>query len=137
MRATFFDREDEANPLNGKDITSGVEILKIIDGLSDRSPFFCEVHAENGYKLLVGIGQSVGCAQYNSCDGRPPYLMATSESEFNIDDCVEFLIGNTLTPVPRHYCVSMESVRQIARYFVETGDRSADVAWEEIRSTKS
>lgn len=137
MKAEFFDRQDEANPLNGTDVTSGVELLRIIDRLGNRSPFFCELVCENGYKLLVGIGRSVGCAQYSSSDGKPPYLMATSKSEFNTDDCVEFLMDHTLTPVPRHYCVSMESVRQIAQYFVETGSRSPSVSWEEIRSTKS
>lgn len=60
--------------------------------------------------------------------------MATTNSVFNLYDWVEFLIGNEPTEVPRHYCLPMELVKQIANYFVETGERSVNVRWEEIRS---
>ncbi|HEY7300212.1 MAG TPA: hypothetical protein VH684_20150 [Xanthobacteraceae bacterium] len=132
MAATFYDRQDEHNPLNGSQLAFGAAVHRIIDEFSTRRPFFCELIGENGYKLLLGIGKNIGCAQHSACDGRPPYLMAVGDSVLNFDDCGEYLIGNTLTPVPRRYCVPIDTVKQIASYFIETWDRYPEVRWEEI-----
>jgi hypothetical protein len=132
MKIEFFDLQDEANPLNGTKLATEGELSSLIEGLRSRPPFFCELIGENEFKLLVGIGHDVGCIQHSSCDGNPPYLMATSNSVFNPNDCVEFLIGNTPTPVPRCYCLPMELVKQITNHFVETGERRANVHWEEV-----
>ncbi len=135
MVAKFFDRHQTFNSLNGVKIMTGAELSRVIEELRERRPFFCELVGENGYKLLTGVGKDVGCAQYSLSDGSPPYLMATNNSQFDVRDCVEFLIDSTLTPVPRYYCLPIESVKRIAIYFLETGERSPDVRWEEMRST--
>jgi len=81
----------------------------------------------------VGIGEKVGCVQYSSHDGMPPYLMAVENGfEFSTIDTIDFLIGGELTPVPRRYCKSMELVKEIALYFLETGLRCPNVTWEKI-----
>jgi hypothetical protein len=133
MKVEFFDREDRTNPLNGTELVTDVELSSLIEGLRSRPPFFCELMGENGFKLLVGIGDDVGCVQHSAWDGNSAYLMATNNSVFDINDCVSFLIGGTPTPVARYYCMSMELVKQIANYFIKTGDRCADVRWERIR----
>jgi hypothetical protein len=135
MKVEFFDRQDRTNPLNGTELVTDVELSNLIEGLRSRPPFFCELMGENGFALLVGIGHDVGCVQHSAWDGDSPYLMATNNSVFNISDCICFLAGGTLTPVPRYYCLSMELVKQIANYFIKTGDRYADVRWEEIRTS--
>jgi hypothetical protein len=132
MMVEFFDQQDATNPLNGATLTTEVELSTLVEGLRSRPPFFCEFVGENGFKLLVGVGRDVGCVEHSSCDGDPPYLMATTNSVFNLNDCVRFLTGNEPTPVPRYYCLPMELVKQIANYFVETGERSVNVRWEEI-----
>jgi Immunity protein Imm1 len=58
--------------------------------------------------------------------------MATNNSVLDTDDCVKFLIDNEPTAVPRYYCLPMELVKRIATHFLETGQRRADVRWEEI-----
>jgi hypothetical protein len=45
---------------------------------------------------------------------------------------VEFLIGNTPTPVPSRYCVPFDTLKDVAEYFQMTGERSSVVRWEEI-----
>ncbi len=129
----FMDLQDDSSPMNGAEFSTAAELSCAIDRLKSRPPFFFELANENGYKLLVGIGVDVGCAQYSPSDGSPPYLTATNGTELNIYDCVEFLITNTPTPVPPRYCLRIDVVKRIAGYFVETGDRSAEVCWEEIR----
>jgi Immunity protein Imm1 len=47
-------------------------------------------------------------------------------------DCVKFLIDNEPTAVSRYYCLPMELVKKITTHFLETGERSNDVRWEEI-----
>src|SRR5215467_16118949 len=135
MKVEFFDHQDRANPLNGAEVAAEAELSSLIEGLRSRPRFLCELIGENGFKLLVGVGHDVGCIQHSSCDGCPPYLMAISGSDpvFNPDDYMEFLTGNTPTEIPRYYCLPMELLKQTANYFVETGERSADVRWEEVR----
>jgi hypothetical protein len=137
----FFDRQEMSNPLNGAEIITGVALSRIIDSSRNRNPFFCELIFENGCKLLVGIGPNVGCAQFTSSNAEPPYLMATQEivecdTDDTVDfaDTVDFLVGNTLTPVPRYYCMSMDSVKQIALHFLETGHRDPNFAWKGIKA---
>jgi hypothetical protein len=69
MAARFYDRHDELNPLNGSELALGVAAYRIIDQSRSREPFFCELVGENGYKLMLGIGTNIGCAQYSACDG--------------------------------------------------------------------
>ena len=133
MMVEFHDQQESSNPLNGLEITTGTALLRIIDSLRNRRPFFCELLGKNGFKLLIGIGNNVGCVQHSSSEGDPPYLMAVEEGiEFSTRDTVDFLIGNELTEIPRRYCKSMESVKQIALHFLETGLRFPNVPWEEI-----
>jgi hypothetical protein len=132
MKVEFFDRQDESNPLNGAQIGTDDELSSIIESLRTRPPFLCELIGENGHNLMVGIGDDIGCVQHSSCDGLPPYLMGTKDAPRDTNNCVDFLIGDTPTPIPRRYCLPMELVKRIASDFVDTGERSADVHWEEI-----
>ena len=82
--------------------------------------------------MLVGVGDPEGCAQYSLNDGSNPYLMAVADVREDSDCFVEFLIGNEATPVPKRYCLPIETIKQITLYFIETGKRDPRVVWEEI-----
>jgi len=43
-----------------------------------------------------------------------------------------FLISDTLTPVSKRYCISLETVKQAAAFFLETGERVPNLIWEQI-----
>ena len=131
MDVKFFDREDGKNPLNGRILDQHVGLSELLSQLQSRAPFFCEVIAENGYTLLLGIGPR-GCAQFSRTDGSPPYLMAVSHHPETSTERFEFLAGGTLTPVSTRYCLPFDAVKDIAAYFQRTGERSATFAWEEI-----
>jgi hypothetical protein len=128
----FFDRQQTGNPLNGSKIATSAALSKTLDQWRDRRPFFCELLGENEYKLLIGIGNEVGCVQYSACDGSPPYLMATIERDTENNGYFEFLIGNTPTPVPRRYCIPFDLMKQIASSFIETGLPDSSIHWEEV-----
>ncbi|HEY4675717.1 MAG TPA: Imm1 family immunity protein [Candidatus Angelobacter sp.] len=131
MTVEFFDRQDQLNPANGSKINSR-DISTLFASFSGRKPFFCELLAENGYKQLVGVGGTIGCVQHSSIDGEPPYLMAVGGAAQTDETEIEFLIGNTVTPVSTHYCMPFQTIKQVAAYFVETGGRDPSVSWEEI-----
>jgi len=132
MNVIFSDMQDDSNPLDGVTIYSGGELVGLLNQVRNREPFVCELVGDNGYKLKMGIGPHVGCVQYSPSDGNTPYLMAVASDNHSEPEYVEFLTGDTLTPIARRYCLPFEMLREVAVYFVETGERSPAVAWEEI-----
>ena len=129
MNVEFFDHQDRAHPLNGAKLATAADLSSLRGG----PPFFCELIGENGFTLLRGVGDDFGCVQHSSCEGVPPYLMATTHSVFDLGDCVPFLTGDTSTPVPRYHCLLLAVVRQIANHFVEIGERQRQCALRGIQ----
>ncbi|MCC8960153.1 hypothetical protein H8B02_44155 [Bradyrhizobium sp. Pear77] len=132
MRAQFFDRQDATNPLNETVVDGSPALRRIVNDTRQRQPFLSELVGTNGRKLLLGLGSGDGCVQFSSTDGAPPYLMAVATIEHEGGGTQEFLMGDTSTPMPRRYCLPMEKVVEIAVAFLETGERSSSVEWEEI-----
>jgi len=100
--------------------------------LSSRPPFFAEVEGENGFNLLVGVGGKWSCLQHSAVNGSPPYLVAVPrEPQFGFHD-MEFLAGNTPTPIRGRYILRAELAEKVISFFVETGIKSELVEWEEI-----
>ena len=132
MIVTFFDREELSNSINGLSIKNQAELDNVLEKLGKRAPFFFELCAENGYNLLVGFGNTIGCVQHSPGDGSSPYLVAVAPSERVTEDYFEFLAGGTPTPISRRYCMRWEQVRQITAHFLETGAPSPDFLWDEI-----
>jgi hypothetical protein len=52
MRAQFFDRQDETNPLNGKTLSDPTAMRNIIQSMQQRAPFLAALIGENGRALL-------------------------------------------------------------------------------------
>ena len=132
MNVRFFDRGDDTNPLNGSTIRNNDRLLEIVRGIHSRGPSFCELLGQNGYKLDIGIGPSCGCVQYGLANGDPPYLMAVGQNPMSTNHYEGFLYQNTATEVPARYCMPVETVLEIVGAFLDTGQRSSIVAWEEI-----
>ena len=131
VEVKFFDRQEDANPQNGSSIDDEKELLSLIEGLTGRLPFFCELISESNRKLLIGIGGSLGCVQFSASD-RGPYLMATTVGSKKSNQHVEFLFSNTPTPIAARYCLQFEYVKKVAGDFLKTGNPSPAVDWEEV-----
>jgi len=132
MKVTFFDRQEASNPHNNEVVDASTSLLDILESLQDRKPFFCELVGENGFNLLLGVGGNVSCAQYSPSDGGTPYVMARLESNAKTDGYAEFLINDTITPVPDRYSIPFDTAKEVAAHFLKTGQRSPLVLWEEI-----
>jgi hypothetical protein len=135
MTAIFQDLQQLDSIMNGVRLTNVSEVITLFRSLAGRKPFLFELQSENGFTLTIGLAQDCASVQYSSSDGLPPYLMAlasdTSETG-NEDACVEFLAGNTPTPIPRRFCLPIQQVEEIVKGFLIGGVRSEAICWEEI-----
>lgn len=152
MRVKFHDMEEDGNPLNGAMIDSDVELVKILDQLRHREPFGLELTGENGFRLTICLAETQGAVQHDATSRGTPYLLAVAPGSLPIPGCTaisphtlafredeekgiespEFLVGGTTTPMPTRYCLPYELVRDIAVYFLQSGERDPRVAWESI-----
>ena len=132
MIVRFLDQQDESNPLNGSVIADNERLLGLLDSMRTRQPFIAALFGENGYHLTAGIGGAIGCVQYSRSDGDSPYLVAVASNPIAEKGDIEFLCGNTPTPISVRYILPIEKVKEIACYFQAAGARSATVSWEEI-----
>ena len=137
MKAVFNDLQDYSSALDGTSVLDEKELGSVLESLRNREPFACELEGDNGYKLTMGIGKEVGFVQHSSIDGDSAYLVALAPG-FHIGELdeeqkyVEFLCGNTPSPIAKRYILPFEILMQIATYFLETGERSPALSWEEI-----
>jgi hypothetical protein len=124
--------QDHSSPLDGATVHDRKELFAQLDSVRDREPFGCELVGENGYKLTLGIGKNIGFVQHSPADGNTPYLLAVAPEKVCDQESVEFLVGDTPTPIPQRFCLPFEMVQQIVGYFIDTGERSPVFSWEEI-----
>lgn len=132
MISRFFDQQDPSNPHNGSIVQNRDKLERITEEASQRKPFIANLIADNGFMLTFGLGPDVGFVQFCSNERIPPYLVALRYPEASKDEYVEFLATNTPTPIAKRYCFPIAEIVEILWYFVETGEQSQEVEWEEI-----
>lgn len=132
MTAVFQDLQRPDNPLNGSQLIVAASLLDMCRSLKGRKPFLFELRGDNGFMLTIGFAGNVGSVQHSPCDGSPPYLMAISDEHMEDSKCLQFLAGDTPTPIPLRFCLPIAVVERIAHEFIEGGRRSEAVNWEEI-----
>jgi len=132
MKVRYDNEQDDTDPMNGVVIAECEKLSELLNWRRNNSPFFIRLSGTNGYEIMVGLGGDAGCVQYSRSDGEPPYLVAVSPHPHMTSGDVEFLTGNTATPVPARNILSFDELKQIALYFLETGERSDAVSWEPV-----
>ncbi len=133
MKATFQDLQNEGNPRNGTVFSDREMVASLFDDLRKiEPPFMCQFTGDNGFNLMIGVARDFGCAQHSSNDGVPPFLMAVSKGDLSGRSEMEFLVGDTPTPIDGRYQVAFDDLREVAAEFVATGKRSNRVSWEEL-----
>lgn len=133
MKITVQDMQEATNPINGTTVTSPATLVQLLEKLQSHTPFLLDLIGDNGYRLTTGIGSDLGCVQHSRNDGEPPYLIAVQKGDaVGGDDEVNFLAGGTATPILRRQCIPMELLKRVAVHFLSTGERSDEVAWEEV-----
>lgn len=133
MRVTLHNLQRPDDPLNGTHVESADRLGSVLDQFQLCEPFILELEGENGFRLTIGIGGPLGCVQYASSCGAPPYLMGIlkqlrppSTSEY------VFLCGDQETPISEDHCVPYLVLRSVAAHFLETGGRSSEVNWVDV-----
>jgi hypothetical protein len=58
--------------------------------------------------------------------------MAVNSNLRDSEGEVEFLMGDTPTPVSKRYCLPLDAFVEIVAEFVQTGERKREVLWEEL-----
>jgi hypothetical protein len=129
MILEFQDLEDRSNPANGTRVSTIPELRAVFVNSSDRRPFFFTLRNADS-EVTVGYAPEVGCIQHGDASGGPPYRMALGTQ--GEEGFVEFLAGGTATPVSKRYCLPLDFVFELAAHFIESGQRSTLVEWEEI-----
>ena len=132
MKVQYRNRQDNSVPMNQTILSGRDQLARLLDARRKSAAFIAELSADSGFHLMIGIGDSVGFAQYSRTDGGLPYLVATPEQRRVQSRYVDFLINNTPTPIPGHYVLSFDEVKKIALYFSETGERDNAFRWESI-----
>jgi Immunity protein Imm1 len=128
----FLDlQNEEKNPYHQAqlDVDTLNEVFEFSKHLD---PYVCEFIHSNGYRLTVGLGSELGCAQFSSTDGQPPYLLALSDPSLSDEECEEFLLGGTATEISKRHCLDINSLKKIIYSFCQTGEKPTDIVWEEI-----
>jgi hypothetical protein len=132
MRIRYFNHQDHLDPMHGVVITANAQLAALLDDAKRKPPFIAMLKGDNGFEILIGISQKFCCAQYGSSDGKPPYLMAMSAQPPLERGCAEFLTADTPTPSPARYIIHFDELKAILFYFLETGERSNLVSWEDF-----
>ena len=132
MKVRYVNQQNKSDPMNGTFIAERGKLSELLDARRNSVPFIADLVADNGFELMIGVGSSVGCAQYSRTDGAPPYLMALSPQRHMKTGYIEFLVNNTPTPFAARYILSFDEVKTISLHFLETGDKSDAVSWREF-----
>jgi len=132
VKVQYKNQQDDLDPMNGQVVAGRMQLDQLLNGRRNNTPFLARLSGDNGFEIMVGVGGDVGCVQYSRSDGKPPYLVAVSNSPHMITGDVEFLTADTPTPIPARNILNFAEVKQVALHFLETGERSNAVRWETI-----
>jgi len=132
MTVTFQDLQDLDDSMNGARVETPAALAGLFRSLRGRKPFMFELRRGNGPMLTVGLAGDCGSVQFSPSDGKPPYEMAVGNETSEEEGFVDFLVGNTPTPVPQRFCLPIDKVLKVAEDFLLHGSKSSTVRWDEI-----
>lgn len=132
MKVTYENDQDELDPFDRCVIRSAGELSDLLEDRRTKPPFIARFSSDNGFELLVGIGANVAFVQHSRSSGRSTNLMAVSRHPTMKRGYIEFLTANTPTPVAARYIISFGELKEVALYFLQTGERSDVVVWQEL-----
>jgi hypothetical protein len=133
MNTTFQDLQNADNPRNGLELSQPDTVVPLLEELRTiEPPFMCQFTGDNGFNLMIGVAREFGCVQHSSNDGMPPFLMAVSNGVASGRNEMEFLVGDTPTPIDGRYRIAFDELREVVAEFVATGERSNRVSWEDL-----
>ena len=130
IKTSIFDRYGKE-----KEILSETQLMSELSLMANEDPFVITLFTTNHGLLTIGVGEELGFIQHSDENRSPPYLAATESPNLGVDnpDYLVFLLGNTLTQIPRFLCLSMPLVRKICFEFLKIGALPDRVEWTPVR----
>ena len=132
MIVRYLNHQDKHDPLNQKNIMQPQQLMELLNCRRKQSPFIAELSADNGFQITFGLSIESCVAQYSRANGDPPYLMAISHHPPLRTGYFEFLTANTPTPFAARYIIAFDELKEVLLYFLQTGQRSASVDWQQL-----
>jgi hypothetical protein len=105
------------------------------DGISSKCresgvPFIVDVIV-HGYEVSLGLGLPESFVHITAESGQPPYFITVGQS--SAPGVVAFYLhGAHHTEIARRNLISTPDAIRVIREFLERGERSATVEWEEV-----
>lgn len=128
MKIQFVDFSIEPRP--ALSFQSSSQLISFLRHLQTKEPSAGELIGENGYKLTIGIDGQIAFAQYSRVNGDPPYMVAQARTIVS-EKSHDFVVTGSLTEVDGKCCLPFPEFEKIACDFMETGQRSPSVEWED------
>ncbi len=128
MKLRFKDYAAESQP------EQDFEDASILGSFLDKQrkmSMMCQLISDGGHQLQIGIDGNIGCAQFMSNDNMPPYYMAVTPVQV-VEGIHDFDMTGSLTEVSAEHCLPFDLLKKICLEFLQTGQRSQLVDWEEV-----
>lgn len=127
MSLKFVDYSVE--PMPDRLITSQPELTAFLTEITE--PIAGELIHDNGYMLMIGIDGSLAFVQYSPATHDVPYLIALAPEKV-VADFHDFIVTNEATEIDGKFCLPLSVFKEIVSHFLQTGQQSTKVQWEEI-----
>lgn len=93
-------------------------------------PFIVDVTV-HGHEMLLGVGLPQSFVHLEALTRKPPYFITVGDP--GAEGAVSFYLhGAHPTEIPRRNLISTAEAVRVAREFLERGERSSSVEWEEV-----
>ena len=108
------------------------EILAELEILASSNEPTADLISESGDYLTISISGTFALIIFHQASLDPPYLSPVVAPQGIVPEeaHVESTIGGTPTPVSRNRCVSIATMLEIVRHYLERGKLPSWVEWE-------
>lgn len=87
----------------------------------------------HGYQVILGLGLPDSFVQVQQWDDPQTEPIFATVGDIKATGTVAFyFLGSRETEIPRRHLVPAATARRLAKQFLESGNRSNEVAWEEV-----
>lgn len=106
------------------------QVLDTIHAASKEDPILVTVEIEeSGDSLAIGLGADLSVLNYVAGTRNPPYF--TSKGSQDGDRVLSYRFGGDVSEFPVRNGIPVALARKAAKHFCQTGERIAEVHWEE------
>jgi hypothetical protein len=130
MKLRFEDYASTPQPNRTFDIGTASELLMFLEEQRKESMMGELACDENGFKLHIGIDDDICMVEFLKQDGDSPYYMAVTPAVI-VQGSHDFFACGSATEIRGRHCLPFNIFKKVVIDFLETGQRSQSIEWEE------